>query len=109
MKIVIFILALTAITIVNSRRFDGPLNLKNIGSNIFNVEDSSKLIVGTITGDIYISIFERNAKIVNFKAEKRHFGAILGIKLIEGSGQYITVGKNGRILKWSENFDKVTA
>jgi hypothetical protein len=65
---------------VNTHDFKGPLNLKNIKTTTFNVEDDDKLVVGTESGEIYVSKFSKNAQIYNYKPNRVHFAPILGIK-----------------------------
>lgn len=46
MRVLFTLSVILAITIVNCHDFKGPLNLKNFGVTIFNVEDESQLVVG---------------------------------------------------------------
>ena len=50
MKAFTTILILLGIAMVNSHEFSGPLNLKDIKSSTFNLEEENKLVVGTETG-----------------------------------------------------------
>ena len=50
MKAFILIFILLAVAMVNSHEFSGPLNLKDIKSSTFNLEEENKLVVGTETG-----------------------------------------------------------
>ena len=50
MKAFISIFILLAVAMVNSHEFSGPLNLKDIKSSTFNLEEENKLVVGTDNG-----------------------------------------------------------
>lgn len=86
MKIIVALLILVQFTIANTK-FNGPLNLKNIQTTTFNVEDQSKLVVGTEKGELFISEFRKDEQILNYRPfEQKHNKPIVGIKRMEGSG-----------------------